>query len=349
MAGAGIHKQEAKRYVRVAQVAGIGLGLIATALWAVRIPGLNVPFQLGVPAPVQTSSQPTPVVKQAVFDHDTASGIADRLDEAANHAAAAPTGETGATGATGPTPPPAPPPPAWRYLGPIYMGESTYALVSIRGNDGARQRVLKLKQEVEGTKLVSIASDKIEIEDASGRHEIQRATREGASVAWLKNVAHPVAGPGAGPPGGRAGAPVGGTAQAPGGGDAQSRSLERLRRNRARAVGAGEAAGAGGTGTEDSAGTIVVAPQEGLGTSMGAAPDGNDLALQKFPDLMEYNTKLTELLKNGDISMEEFINDMQTEYKRHGLPYVPDKQTLAGMAKEGEAHRAQLKSDGVAR
>jgi hypothetical protein len=336
---AKMHKREARRYVRGAQASAVGLGVLAVAVWAVPIPGVNRPLRDRVaPAePVSTAQAQAPVVRQQVIDQAAAKGMAERLEVATKHVAAAPTGPTGPTGA--------PPPPAavasdWKYFGPIYEGSTARALVSVHGKDGAaRQRVMKVGAEAEGSTLVAVTPAAITLRDEAGaEREVQRAGGDGTRVAWLKNV--PMGARGAPGVNGVPGAP--GNAGAPGkpgsagaGGDSQTRSLDRLRRLRGNAGGAGAGSGsvAGAAGTTEAQGGLAPGTPEAalLGGSAGGAPGVSTeqyLEMQQkvdgaYPELGDMDRKYLGAVADGSMSWDEYVKRMSMEYENHGLKFEP--------------------------
>src|SRR5436853_4165507 len=130
MARTAIHKRDAKRYLRAARVAAVGLALAAGALWAIDIPGVNraVREPSRVEAPREAPAT-QPVLRPVSLDRESMEGVATRLELATAHKPA----EAGPTGATGAAPPQAAPSgPEWKYFGPIYDGMSVRALVSVK-------------------------------------------------------------------------------------------------------------------------------------------------------------------------------------------------------------------------
>lgn len=198
MALAGIHSTDAKRFVRIAQFAGVGLGVLAAALWVMDVPGLsqNLPAK---PQPRQDLGGEGPAVamtKVAMIEQDSPAGIHERLEMAVNRPPA-PKVEVPPTEA-----PPVVAPaggPAWRYLGAIRESTRMLALVSI---DGAQKFVSvgsKITQKTPAAEgrpestnyqatVKDVQADFIEIEENGGKLRRIDLDARTAKVSWVKNM-----------------------------------------------------------------------------------------------------------------------------------------------------------------
>jgi hypothetical protein len=328
MARRAIHKRDAKRYLRTARIAAVGLALMAGALWALDIPGVNRPVrEAKAPEAPPPAPAAQPVVRAVSLDRDASQAMAERLEAATAHKPAAAPAPTGATGPTGPTGPAQATGPDWKYFGPIYDGLTVRALVSVKG----RQRVLREGSEVDGTTLKSIAPDTIVIHDSTGEHEIHRATGDGTRVSWMRGGRGPAAGapavtgaPGQTPGGAASHTPPPGGAAS---GDAQARSLERLRRLRARSPGGAGADLGAGAGTAAGAATGELPPNDAAAQQAIVQPPPDNVVpmddfiaeqnklLGAYPDLaiMEYKMRETGL------PPEQILKEMSVEYQKRGL------------------------------
>jgi len=335
MARGAIHKRDAKRYLRAAKVAAVGLALLAAAMWAIDIPGVNRVARETVTVVSPNVPQRQAVVLRPVsLDREASAGLAERLELATSHkpAEAAPAEKTGPS-----TPTPAAGGPEWKYFGPIYDGMSVRALVSVKG----RQRVMREGQQAEGATLQQIAAELIVIKDSSGEHEIARMGSEGTRVSWVRGAgvgAVPGGGPGAGrPPGGAPGAltPPGGAARGAGTGDAQARSLDRLRKGRDRgnpggplAAGAPAAPGVGAPGAPTPAGADTLAGETTGDQTLDAFTSEQQKMLGAYPELGAIERKLRE----SGMSPDEIADTMAKEYESRGLPpptkLTPEQQEI---------------------
>jgi hypothetical protein len=191
MARMTVSSAKARRYVRIAQMAGLALGVSAAALWALEVPGLR--GQLPGKPPVDVVpvvSRPSQASGQPVIDSDGVDALAERLNEAAKRPAA-PVAQ-----GDKPVETPRPAPTAWRYIAPLKMGKQLAAIVFADG----KQRVLRPGAKVADTTLISVDERKLVIEDPTGRHDILRGEKNGSHVLWKKmdSNAPALAGAGAG-------------------------------------------------------------------------------------------------------------------------------------------------------
>ena len=84
MARTGIHSTDAKRYVRIAQFAGVGLGVMAAALWVMDLPGLSsvLPSKPAPRGELGGGSTLPAIVQVARLDIEAPSAIDVRLESA---------------------------------------------------------------------------------------------------------------------------------------------------------------------------------------------------------------------------------------------------------------------------
>ncbi|MBX3376287.1 MAG: hypothetical protein KF678_04710 [Phycisphaeraceae bacterium] len=200
MARTGMKSEQARRVVRGAQFAALGLAVAAGALWGLPWLSNSAPVKPVIAAGEDRDGQGA-VIRPVSIAADAPLGIAERLNQAANKPP--PATETPAPTPTE-KPPEAPMPEVpWRYLGPIVEAERTLALVSIEG----RQRIVsegsvvtiktppsegRPESETYRAKVVKVTVEAVEIEE---RGTIKRIAREEqvARVTWVKPTA-PVAG-----------------------------------------------------------------------------------------------------------------------------------------------------------
>jgi hypothetical protein len=162
-------------------MAGIALGVSAAALWALDVPGLAYrdPARPQLPGDAQAR---LPEAEEPRFDRERTSDIALRLDLGVKKAPPPAKAEAPEK--------PAPAPaasqtsgPVVTYIGPIYEGTRTLAVVSIDG----RQRIVPEGRSIGGTRILSIAENQIELQDEEGgRRSIARGERSGTAVSWLR-------------------------------------------------------------------------------------------------------------------------------------------------------------------
>ncbi len=199
MALAGIHSTDAKRFVRIAQFAGVGLGVLAAALWVMDVPGLsqNLPAKPQARADLGGEAPAATMLQVARIEPDSAPGIQERLDMAVNRPPPPkPDPKEGIE--TPPTPAPAGGP-AWRYLGAIRESTRMLALVSI---DGAQKFVSvgsKITQKTPAAEgrpesthyqatVKDVQADYIEIEENGGKLRRIDLDARTAKVSWVKNM-----------------------------------------------------------------------------------------------------------------------------------------------------------------
>lgn len=199
MALAGIHSTDAKRFVRIAQFAGVGLGVLAAALWVMDVPGLsqNLPAKPQPRADLGGETPAATTLLVARIEPESTTAMQERLDMAVNRPPPPkpdPKGET--------EPPPVILPaggPAWRYLGAIRESTRMLALVSI---DGAQKFVSvgsKITQKTPAAEgrpestnyqatVKDVQADFIEIEENGGKVRRIDLDARTAKVSWVKNM-----------------------------------------------------------------------------------------------------------------------------------------------------------------
>lgn len=188
--------REAKKYARLAQIAGGALAVSAAVLLAVEVPMLGVretPVEeILPPAATPTDNGQQAAAPEREFTAEDMTGIDVRLATARvappkkpEETAANPTDTPGTAPAEG-----ASSQGGWRYLGSVIEPNRRIALVSIDG----RQRMLAEGREVDGVRLVQVTDDRIVIEDAGVRRGIRREQRHGSPVAWVNMPEAPAGG-----------------------------------------------------------------------------------------------------------------------------------------------------------
>lgn len=343
--GRAVHRFEAGRYVRMAQVGAAVLVVGAGLMWAVPIPGLNAPFRetkAVEEAPVATPPV-TPVVKQDTFDRDTASNVAEAMETLAGHK------KEDKIVVKDPPPPPAST--DWKYLGPIFDGDSIRALVTVTSGGASRQKVLRQGAEVEKTTLTAITPEELTLKDESGtERKVRRLGDSGASVAWLRGVPGNRAGPangagangangtnGAGGPNGTAGAA--GTGQrlpiAPPGGGGRAAAERRARAAEASRSGAAPDGSALGEAAVNAAAKLKDAAGADAATGLTTLKDmSNDSSLPD--DLQDIQNKILTQYTQGSLTLEQVIKELTGAYGSHGMKFDPGTiDILAQKLKEG--------------
>jgi hypothetical protein len=176
MAWMTVSGAQARRYVRMAQMGALALGVSAAALWALQVPGLQeaLPQKPEVPpvAPVQPIQR---AQEGPALDSEGVLGVAERLELGARiERAAAPVD-------AGPVEAPAAATAAqWKYVSFMRDGASMMAVMSHNG----KQKILKPGRSWNGVRLVSVDEQKAVLQDDAGRHTIQRSERGAGSVEW---------------------------------------------------------------------------------------------------------------------------------------------------------------------
>jgi hypothetical protein len=286
-----ISTARARRFVRLAQMAGLALGVSAAALWALEVPGLRgelptKPAVEVIPVASQRAAAPAP----ASIDSEGVEGLAARLNEAAKRPpAAAPEQEKPVEAAAPPT--------AWRYIAPLKMGRQAAAIVFADG----KQRVLRAGAKVGGTTLVSVDEARLVVEDGTGRHEIARGERMGSNVLWKKmESAAPASANGAGDPASAAELAKRGFDQS------QAQRFREAMREKA-ALRRAEAAGQGGDADAAASGARGASGMGATGTGAGVTklPDG---MTDKDAAFLRDNPKLQSLI--GELSRQLRANGM---------------------------------------
>ena len=200
MARTGLHSREARRYVRIAQLAGLGLGVTAVAMWAMDLRWLSRTLPAR-PEPGKWFEAPDIVkepTKPPTIESDAPLGMQERLDQAVKRAK--PVAEVKPTDNAEPVSPPPPPSngPEWRYLGRVLDSDRTLALVSIDGGQkfvpkGAIVAIHTLP--VEGRPGTDYKAKVLEIEPEFitikvGPAESRKIALEAqtAYVSWVKNI-----------------------------------------------------------------------------------------------------------------------------------------------------------------
>jgi hypothetical protein len=200
---AGITSAEARQRVRIAQFAGLGIGVMALALWAMDLPWLSSSLPDKPPVREATGDTPAPTILQVVrIDAEAPRGIAERLDLAANRPAApAPTGAEAPAAATTAQPNETP----WEYLGAIEEPGRLLALVSVKGRQkivGAGTHLKVTTPAAEGrpesvehaATVTEIKREHIVIEEDGGARRTIPLKTKATSVAWVKNMPTPIQG-----------------------------------------------------------------------------------------------------------------------------------------------------------
>jgi hypothetical protein len=174
---------DARRFVKIGQAAVLVLGLSAAVTWAFEVPGLGKVLPAAPEVKPSTTDEPAPVKPPAAkLDRESAVNVAETFEGLAHVKKPAPATDVAVVQ------PPAPPPagPAWTYLGPIQEPNRRLALLSIN----SIQKVLAEGRKYGESKLVSVASDEIVVEDSAGLHHIARSERSETAprVAWVKTM-----------------------------------------------------------------------------------------------------------------------------------------------------------------
>lgn len=221
MAHTSINGMQARRMATYGRTAGVVMLVCAASLWALQIPGMHElpakpePGSGMLPPPAQPEAAPV-----AKVDADGVAGMSERLDLAVVHAPKAPPAEEPKTGG----PEPVAEGPVWEYLGPIFAGTRSLAIVSVEGT----QKILSEGKLFGSTKLMKIADDEIEVEvkvdNGTAMKTIRRKDRDPSqTVSWMRNMQNntPVAGTGLA----AAGQPVAGRGNLPP--EVQARLAER--------------------------------------------------------------------------------------------------------------------------
>jgi hypothetical protein len=168
----------------MAQMAGIALGVSAAALWALEVPGLAYRDPARPQVKGEPIAQPSET-QEARFDRERTSDIAYRLDLGVKKA---PAPATKVERPVQPEPPPVEPihaGPTVVYIGPIFEGSRSLAVVSVDG----RQRIVPEGRSIGSARIVSIAENQIELQDEQGgRRTVVRGERTGSAVSWLRNM-----------------------------------------------------------------------------------------------------------------------------------------------------------------
>lgn len=200
MARTGMKSEQARRVVRGAQFAALGLAVAAGALWGLPWLSGSTPVKPVILAGDAGDGREA-VIRPVSISSDAPLGIAERLNQAANRPAVQPETSTPVVTEKPPETPATEVP--WRYLGPIVEAERTLALVSIEG----RQRIVSDGSVVtikspptEGrpeevtyrAKVMNVTVEAVEIEEHGTIKRIEREEQV-ARVTWVKPTA-PVAG-----------------------------------------------------------------------------------------------------------------------------------------------------------
>lgn len=199
----GINSAEARRRVRIAQFAGLGLGVLAAALWAMDVPGLSRTLPAKPTVTDLAGGESAPEAPQVIrIAHGDNIGIGERLDIAANRppvAAPPPDAEITAP------PTPAPTETPWKYLGPIEEPTRMLALVSLKGrqkivSEGTELKIMTPAAEgrpeaVEyAATIIEIKREHIMVEEDGGTKRKIMLEGKTARVAWVKNMPSTVQG-----------------------------------------------------------------------------------------------------------------------------------------------------------
>ncbi len=172
---------QARRYANYGRAAGIVILACALGLWAAPLPGMKeLPVKPAVPEPAQAAQQPAAPTTIAKIDADAVDAMSTRLDMAVVHADKPKTTvETKVE-----TPVADPTVPEWTFLGAIHEADRSLAIISVESH----QKILAEGRSFGDTKLVSVADDGIDVEVKGVPKHIDRGSRSGSSVAWLRNL-----------------------------------------------------------------------------------------------------------------------------------------------------------------
>ena len=178
MARMMITGMQARRYAIYGRTAGVVLLVAAGALWALDIPGINRDVPKPAPPAQQPGEQPKPQAAAAAVDAEDVSAMATRIGLAASVQAKV------EKVPEGPVAEPKAPTPDWAYLGCIREASRRLAMVSVDGH----QKILAEGRKFGDTTLVAVNDDKITIEVGGESKTIDRGSRDGSSVAWVRNM-----------------------------------------------------------------------------------------------------------------------------------------------------------------
>lgn len=184
-----LNGQQAARYVRVAQVAGLALAATAVLLWVGGVPGMAIqdrPAEALVIQPPAPEPAKQPGSAAPKLTRDDLDDMAQRLEMARVKVEKPEPAPTVVAEQPADTEQPTiggnPDQPRWRYLGSIIEPNRSVALVSISG----RQRILGVGREVDGVEVVSVEPDAIVVRENGELARLTRDERSGPPVAWVK-------------------------------------------------------------------------------------------------------------------------------------------------------------------
>lgn len=186
MARTALNGQQASKYVRIAQVAGLALAATAVLLWIGGVPGMAIEDRPESPLVVQPPpADPAPDAATPDLTSADLADMVERLEMArvqvekpavvAQDTPDDPEQEEEKIGDNADQP-------RWRYLGAIIEPTRRVALVSIEG----RQRILAVGREIDGVQLLSVEPDSIVVSENGEQARLTRDERTGPSVAWVK-------------------------------------------------------------------------------------------------------------------------------------------------------------------
>lgn len=181
-----LHSVEARRYIRIAQMAGVALGVSAAALWALDVPGLTHR------EPARPDVRPqSPVINggraDAQFDRERLDDAVVRLNLGVKRpppvAKVEPPKEERKPEATASGP-------AVIFVGAIYEANRTLAVVSVDG----RQRIVPEGRLIGDLRLTSVSDDQIVLQDSKGAsRQVRRGERSATAVSWVRSAPTAVA------------------------------------------------------------------------------------------------------------------------------------------------------------
>jgi hypothetical protein len=178
--GRKLHSLEARRYVRMAQMAGLALGVSAAALLALEVPMLRYQPPAApqvVPVAKQQDEQPY----EERLDRERTEGIAVRLNQGVRKPPAPPKEQPRTVEDPQPK---ALTGPSIVYIGSILEPDRRIAVIAVDG----KQQLVREGRKVGESQLVSIADHEIVLQESGGeRRAIARGERT-ERVSWVRNM-----------------------------------------------------------------------------------------------------------------------------------------------------------------
>jgi hypothetical protein len=135
-----------------------------------------------VATPALVAPQAAVSAPEAKVDADVVDATATRLGMAWTHTE--PKAAVTEASAEAPPPPVKHEGPDWVFLGPIHESDRNLAIISVDGH----QKILAEGRTFGDTKLVGVANDGIDVEINGIPKHIDRGTRSGSAVAWVRNL-----------------------------------------------------------------------------------------------------------------------------------------------------------------